>query len=69
MAENKEKLQSLMMKMKEDSERVGFKLNIQKTKTMSFSLITSWQMMGKQWKQWLTVFSWAPKSLQMDAVA
>ena len=69
MAENKEKLQSLMMKMKEDSERVGFKLNIQKTKIMSFSLITSWQMMGKQWKQWLTLFWGAPKSLQMVTAA
>ena len=57
------------MKMKEDSERVGFKLNIQKTKIMSFSLITSWQMMGKQWKQWLTLFFWAPKSLQMVTAA
>ena len=58
-----------MMNMKEDSERVGFKLNIQKTKIMSFSLITSWQMMGKQWKQWLTLFFWAPKSLQMVTAA
>ena len=51
MAESKEKLKSLMMKVKEESEKVGLKLNIQKTKIMTSSLITSWQMMGKQWEQ------------------
>ena len=51
MTESKEKLKSLMMKVKEDSEKVGLKLNIQKMKIMASSLITSWQMMGKQWKQ------------------
>ena len=62
MAESKEELMSLLMKVKEDSERVGLKLNIQKTKIMASGPITSWQMMGKQWQ---TLFSWAPKSLQM----
>ena len=43
------------MKMKEESEKVGLKLNIQKTKFMASSPITSWQIMGKQWKQWATL--------------
>ena len=47
----------------------GSKLNIQKTKIMAFSPITSWQKMGKQWKQRGTLFSWAPKSLQMVTAA
>ena len=51
MAESEEELKSLLMKVKEESENVGLKLNIQKTKIMASSLITSWQMMGKQWKQ------------------
>ena len=50
MAENK-KLKSLLMKVKEESERVGLKLNIQKTKIMGSGPITSWQTEGKQWKQ------------------
>ena len=49
--------------IKEESEKVGLKLNIQKTKIMAFSLITSWQIDGKQRKQWLTLFRGAPKSL------
>ena len=48
-AESKE-LKSLLMKVKEDSEKVGLKLNIQKTKIMAFSPITSWQLDEKQWK-------------------
>ena len=55
--------------MKEESEKVGLKLNIQKTKTMASGPITSWEMMGKQWKQWLTLFFGAPKSLQMLTAA
>ena len=51
------------MKVKEKSEKTGLKLNIQKTKIMASSLITSWQQMGKQRKQSQT-FSWAPKSLE-----
>ena len=53
------------MKVKEESENVGLKLNIQKTKIMASSPIISWQIDGEQWKQWLTLFSWALKSLQM----
>ena len=55
--------------IKEESEKVGLKLNIQKTKIMAFSLITSWQIDGKQRKQWLTLFRGAPKSLQMEIAA
>ena len=57
------------MKVKEESEKVGLKLNIQKMKIMASGPITSWQIDGKQWKQWLTLFSWAPKLLQMVTVA
>ena len=64
-AENKEELKSLLMKVKEESEKAGLKFNIQKTKIMVSSPITSWQIDGKQCKQWQTLFSWAPKSLQM----
>ena len=55
--------------MKEESEKVGLKLNIQKTKIIASVPITSWQMDGKQWKQWLTLCFGAPKSLQMVIVA
>ena len=51
MAESEEELKSLLMKVKEESEKAGLKLNIQKTKIMAASPITSWQKMGKQWKQ------------------
>ena len=68
-AESKEKLKSLLMKVKVESVNVGLKLNIQKTKIMASSPITSWQIDGKQWKQWLTLFFWAPKSLQMVIAA
>ena len=64
-----EELKSLLMKVKEESEKVGLKFNIQKTKIMASGPITSGQKMGKQWKQWKTLFSWAPKSLQMVAAA
>ena len=69
MAESKEDLKSLLMKVREESEKVGLKLNIQKMKIMASSPITSWQIDGKQWKQWLTLFFWAPKSLQMAIAA
>ena len=68
MAESEEELKSLLMKVKEKSEKVGLKLNIQKTKIMASGPITSWQM-GKQWKQWQTLFLGAPKSLQMVTTA
>ena len=51
MAESKEELKNLLMKVKEDSEKAGLKLNIQKTKIMASGSITSWQIDGKQWKQ------------------
>ena len=51
MVESEEELKSLLMKVKEESEKVGLKLNIQKMKIMASSPITSWEMMGKQWKQ------------------
>ena len=57
-------LKSLLMKVKEESEKAGLKLNIQKTKIMASGPITLWQM-EKHWKQWQTLFSWTPKSLQM----
>ena len=57
------------MKVKEESEKVGLKLNIQKTKIMASGPITSWQVDGEQWKQWLALFFWAPKSLQMVTAA
>ena len=69
MAESEEELKSLLMKVKEESEKVGLKLNIQKTKIMTSSPVTSWQIEGKQWKQSLTLFFWAPKSLQMVTAA
>ena len=55
--------------MKEKSEKVGLKLNIQKTKIMASSPITSWEIDGEQWKQCQTLFFWAPKSLQMVTAA
>ena len=68
MAETQE-LKSLLMKVKVESEKVGLKLNIQKTKIMASGPTTSWQIDGKQWKQCQTLFFWAPKSLQMVTAA
>ena len=65
LAESEEELKSLLMKVKEESEKVSLKLNIQKTKIMASSPITSWQIDGETMEQWETLFSWAPKSLQM----
>ena len=66
MAESEEELKSLLMKVKEESEKVGLKLSIQKAKIMASGPITSWEIyMGKQWKQCQTLFLGAPKSLQM----
>ena len=66
MTESEEELKSLLLNVKEESEKVGLKLNIQKSKIMASGPITSWQIDGKQW---LTVFFWAPKSLQMVTAA
>ena len=68
-AESKEELKSLLMKVKEESEKVGLKLNIQKTKIMTSGPITSWEIDGEQWKQCQTLFFGAPKSLQMVTAA
>ena len=69
MAESKKELKSLLMKVKVESEKVGLNLNIQKTKIMASGPITSWEKMGKQWKQCQTLFWGAPKSLQMVIAA
>ena len=66
MAESEEELKSLLMKVKEESEKVGLKLNIQKTKIMASSSITSWQIDGETME---TLFWGAPKSLQMVTAA
>ena len=68
MAESEE-LKSFLMQVKEESEIVGLKLNIQKTKIMASSPITHGKQMGKQWKQCQTLCFWAPKSLQMVIAA
>ena len=69
MAESEEELKSLLMKVKEESEKVGLKLSIQKTKIMASSPITSWQIDGKA-VETVTDFIWgAPKSLQMVTAA
>jgi len=57
------------MKVKEESDKIGLKLKIQKTKIMASSPITSWQIDGEQWKQCQTLFLWAPKSLKMVIAA
>ena len=62
MAESEEELKSLVMKMKEESEKAGLKLNIQKTKIMTSGLITSWQIDGETVETVADLF-WAPKSL------
>ena len=66
MAESEEELKSLLMKVKEQSEKTGLKLNIQKMKIMTSSPITHGKQMGKQWQ---ILFSLAPKSLQMVTAA
>ena len=63
MAESEEELKNLLMKVKEESENVVLKFNTQKTKIMASSPTTSGKYTGKQWKQWKTLFFWAPKSL------
>ena len=65
MAESEEELKSLLMKVKEESKKVGLKLNIQRMKIMASGAITSWEIEGKQWKQCQVLFWGAPKSLQM----
>ena len=68
-AEIEEELKSLLMRVKEESEKVGLKLNIQKMEIFVSSPITSWQIDGENWKQWQISFSWALKSLSMVTAA
>ena len=65
MAESKEELKTLLMRVKEESEKVGLKLNIQKTKIMASGPITLWQIDGKTMQTVRDFIFWAPKSLQM----
>ena len=70
MAESEEELQSLLMKVKNDSEKVDLKLNIQKTNIMATSPITAWQIDGETVETVADfLFSWAPKSLKMVTAA
>ena len=69
MAESKEKLESLLMKVKEESEKVGLKLNIQETKIMPPGPITSWEIDGETVETVSDFIFWAPKSLQMVTAA
>ena len=68
MSESKEKLKSLLMKVKEESEKADLKLNIQKTKIMASGPITSWEVDGET-VETVTLFSWVPKSLRMMTAA
>ena len=65
MAESEEEVKSLLIKVKEESEKAGLKLNIQKTKILASSPITAWQIEGGKVEAVTDCFSWAPKSLQM----
>ena len=69
MAESEEEPKSLLMKVKEESEKVGLKLNIQETKILASGPITSWQIDGETMETVTDLFSWAPKSLQMVIAA
>ena len=69
MAESEEELKSLLMKVKEESEKVGLKLNIQKTKIMASGPITSWEIDGEMVETGSNFIFWAPKSLQMVTAA
>ena len=69
MAESEEELQSLLMKVKEESEKVGLKLNVQKTKIMASGPITAWQIDGETVERVTDFIFWAPKSLQMMTAA
>ena len=69
MKDSEEELKSLLMKMKDDSEKAGLKLNIQKTKIMASDPIAPFQIDGERVEQWQTLFSWAPKSMQTVTAA
>ena len=68
-AESKEELKSLLMKVKEESEQVGLQFNIQKTKIMASGPITSWEIDGETMETVMVFSFWAPKSLQMVTAA
>ena len=69
MAESEEELKKLLMKLKEDSEKVGLKFTFRKLRSWHLVPSLHGKEMGKQWKQWLTLLFWAPKSLQMVIAA
>ena len=69
MAESEEELKSLLMKVKEESAKVGLKLSIQKTKIMASGLITSWEIDGETVETVSDLMFWSPKSLQMVTAA
>ena len=69
MAEREEELKSLLMKVKEESEKAGLKFSIQKTKIMASGFITSWEIDGETVETVIALFFWAPKSLQMVTAA
>ena len=69
MAKSEEELKNLLMQVKDESEKTGLKLNIQKTKIMASGPITSWQIDGETMETVMTSFSWAPKLLQTVTAA
>ena len=69
MEQSEEALKGLLMRVKEDSEKTGLKLNIQKPKILSSTPITSMQIEWEKWKQWQIFFSWAPESSWMVIAA
>ena len=69
MAESEEELKSLLIKVKEESEKIGLKLNVQKTKIMTSDPITSWQIDGETMETVADFIFWAPESLQMVTAA
>ena len=69
MAESEEELKSLLMRVKEENERAGLKLNIKKPKIMASGPITSWQIEGERWREWQISTSQALKSLRMVTAA
>ena len=69
MAESEEELKSLLMRVKEESEKACLKLNFRKTKIMASDPSLHGEQMGEKWKQWQILLSWAPKSLQMVIAA
>ena len=63
MAESAKELKSLLMRVKEESEKASLKLSVKETKIMASGPITTWEINWKKWEQWQIFFSWAPKSL------